>query len=147
LPLRNRLNSWSGNPNAAGSNLVRGRIFLGEISTLTPNMVSVQSVKNGKSHSPIGGISVAVKSTKGEIRVSENRTLGLRRWYRIYLTRYWMYITRLYNIHHKILNTHHKILNIHHKIIEYASQDFEYTLQFTRYWIYITRFQICITIL
>ena len=42
-------------------------------------MVSVQSVKNGKSHSPIGGISVAVKSAKGEIRVSENRTLGLRR--------------------------------------------------------------------
>jgi hypothetical protein len=42
-------------------------------------MVSVRSVKNGKPHSPIGGISGAVKSAKGEIRVSENRTLGLRR--------------------------------------------------------------------
>jgi hypothetical protein len=28
--------------------------FLGEISTVTLNMVSVQSVKNRKSHSPIG---------------------------------------------------------------------------------------------
>jgi hypothetical protein len=42
-------------------------------------MVSVWSVKKGKSHSLIGGISVAVKSAKGEIRVSENQTLGLRR--------------------------------------------------------------------
>jgi ribosomal protein S19 len=59
---------------------VRGRIFfLDEISSVTPNMVSVRLVKNGKSHSPIGGISVAVKSAKGEIRVSENRTLGLQR--------------------------------------------------------------------
>jgi hypothetical protein len=53
--------------------------FLGEISTLTPCMVSVRSVKNGISHCPRGGITVAVKSAKVEIRVSENRTLGLRR--------------------------------------------------------------------
>jgi hypothetical protein len=47
-------------------------------------MVSVRSVKNGKSHRPIGGISVALKSAKGEIRVSENQTLGLRRWVKVY---------------------------------------------------------------
>jgi hypothetical protein len=54
--------------------------FLSEISTVTPNTVRVRSVKNGKSHSPIDGISIAMKSAKGEIRVSENRTLGLWRW-------------------------------------------------------------------
>jgi hypothetical protein len=49
-------------------------------SASTPNVVSVRSVKNGKLHKPIDGISVAVNYAKGEIRVSENRTLGLRRW-------------------------------------------------------------------
>jgi hypothetical protein len=58
----------------------RAEFFLSEIYTSTPNVVSVQSVKNGKSHKLIDGISVAVNSAKGEIRVSENRTLGLRRW-------------------------------------------------------------------
>jgi hypothetical protein len=37
-------------------------------------LVTVGSVKNGTSLSPIDGISVAVKSAKGEIRVSESDT-------------------------------------------------------------------------
>ena len=54
--------------------------FLSDIYTFTPNVVSVRSVKSGKSQRPIGGISVALKSAKGEIKVSENLTLGLRKW-------------------------------------------------------------------
>jgi hypothetical protein len=37
-------------------------------------LVTVGSVKNGNSHSLIDGISVVVKSAKGEIRVSESDT-------------------------------------------------------------------------
>ena len=47
--------------------------------TFTPNVVSIRSVKNGKLHRLIDGISVAVNSAKGEIRVSENSTLGLQK--------------------------------------------------------------------
>ena len=39
-------------------------------------MVSVRLVKSGKSQRPIDGISVALKSAKREIRVSENRKDG-----------------------------------------------------------------------
>jgi hypothetical protein len=60
---------------------LKAEFFLCEIYIITPNfinrairLVTVGSVKNSNSLSPIDGISVAVKSAKGEIRVSESDT-------------------------------------------------------------------------
>ena len=79
-PWRNRLNIGFTNQETPVQYSWGAEFFFGDIYTFTPNVVSVRSVKSSKLQRPIDGISVTLKSAKGEIKVSENRTHGLRRW-------------------------------------------------------------------